>query len=105
LTQEHKNKIKQSKLGIPYSVERNQKISQSKKGKPSSISFEGINKIILAKSKPILQYDLNGVFIKEWSSGAAAAKELKLGQPNINLCCNGKTSFYKGYRWEFKKLD
>ena len=98
LSQEQRDKISKSKTGI----KQNRTKPRKDKGIPKN---NHVNAIIKAKSKPVLQYTLEGIFIKEWSSGAIAAKELKLYQPNINSCCNGKTSFYKGYKWEFKKLN
>jgi group I intron endonuclease len=103
LTPEHTQKIKDSKVGVLYSLERNQKISQSKKGKPNQRSIEGLNNVIVAKSKPILQYDLDRIFIKEWNSGKEAATSLNIYQPNINACCNNKSPKYKGFIWKFKK--
>ena len=42
------------------------------------------NKISKSKQKPILQYDLNGNFIKEWSSSKQYALENNL--INSSLC-------------------
>lgn len=103
LSIEHIQKISQAKKGKSYSPERNQKINQTKKGKPYLRSIEGLNNIIVAKSKSILQYDLNGIFIKEWDSGKKAATSLNICQPNINACCNNKIPKYKGFIWKFKK--
>ena len=102
LSNSHIENIKNAKIGTVYSPERNQKISDSKKGKPNIRTVKGINNLILAKSKPVLQYDLNGIFIKEWNSGKEAAVSLNIYQPNINSCCNNKIPKYKGFIWKFK---
>ena len=50
-------------------------LSQSKKGKSINLilTFQHKNKLKEIKSIPIIQYDLNGNFIKEWSSTQEAA--------------------------------
>jgi len=52
--------------------------------------------------KKILQYDLNGNFIKEWNSGQEIVKTLKFSSGAISFCCNGKRKTHKGYIWKFK---
>jgi hypothetical protein len=55
-------------------------------------------------SKPILQYDLNGNFIKEWKSISEAVKYLNLKQTTgISATCRGIQKSCFGYYWEFKK--
>lgn len=54
------------------------------------------------KSKPIIQYSLSMVFVREWNS----AKEAELiGHYNriaISNCCNSKTKKSQGFIWKFK---
>ena len=51
--------------------------------------------------KPILQYDLNGNFIKEWESSSIV--KLHLGITNhIAACCKGKRKTAGGYKWKYK---
>lgn len=70
-TQEHKNKIKQTKKLFPTS-------------KPSI---------------PVLQYNLENSFIKEWSS----IKEAKMfHHGDIRSCCQGKQKTAGGYIWKYK---
>jgi group I intron endonuclease len=96
LTEEHKNKISKSKTGT--------KQNRTKTRKDKGISkTPHVDAVIKAKSLPVIQYDLNGIFIAEWKSGKHAANVLNLTQPNINACCNGKIKKYKGYIWKFKK--
>lgn len=52
-------------------------------------------------SKPILQYDLQNNFIKEWFSASDVEHELKYDQGNISkVCLNQKRTAY-GYIWKF----
>jgi len=54
------------------------------------------------KSKPVLQYDINGNLIKEWDSAGIAAKLLKISVGNIWMCCNGKYKTSYGFIWKYK---
>ena len=76
---------------------RAQKISNKTKGKPKPENFG--NKI----SKSINQYDLEGNFIKEWSS-IKEAEIFFYGKTNgsIGACCRGIFKHVKGFKWKFK---
>lgn len=54
-------------------------------------------------SKPILQFDLDGNFIKEWVSQSEIERQLGFKQENISNCCKEKYKQAYGYRWEYKK--
>lgn len=54
------------------------------------------------KEVPILQYDLNGNFIKEWS-GMREAKRVLGIKGNITQCCKGKRKTASGYIWKYKE--
>lgn len=54
-------------------------------------------------SKKVLQYDLNGNFIKEWKSLSEASRELKLNRGNIGTCCRLHKGTAGGYIWKFKE--
>ena len=49
---------------------------------------------------PILQYDLDGNFIREWSSAADVGREVR---PNICKCLKGKQKSAYGYIWKYKE--
>lgn len=53
-------------------------------------------------SKVVLQYSLDGVFIKEWQSTKEVQRQL--GFCHISECCNGhpKYSHAYGYIWRYK---
>ena len=53
-------------------------------------------------SKPVLQLDLDGNFIREWDCAADVERELGMCQSNIGLCCRGKSKAAYGYIWKFK---
>lgn len=52
--------------------------------------------------KPILQYDLNGNFIKEWESTSILVKETNYSNGYISDCLHGKHKKAYGYIWKFK---
>ena len=52
--------------------------------------------------KPILQYDLEGNFIKEWESQSEASKKMNLNISCINLCLNRKHKTSGGFKWVYK---
>jgi hypothetical protein len=53
------------------------------------------------KLKPIIQYDSNGNFIKEWSS-ASEANKYNFNNSGISKCCRGERKLYKNFIWRFK---
>lgn len=55
-----------------------------------------------ANSKPILQYTLNGEFVREWPSISSAAKEVDGKSPQFIKVLKGKWKYYKGFVWRYK---
>lgn len=45
----------------------------------------------MKKRVPVAQYDLQGIFIKEWDSATTIEKELGFSRESITSCCRGKT--------------
>lgn len=54
-------------------------------------------------SKPVLQYTIDGEFIKEWPSASEAARQLGYHQSNISACCRGEKKQAYGYIWKYKQ--
>jgi group I intron endonuclease len=52
--------------------------------------------------KPILQYDIDGNFIKEWGSAKEAASALKTHVQNITACCRQELKSSAGFIFKFK---
>ena len=52
--------------------------------------------------KPILQFDKNGNFIREWVGQCEASNKLNIPQGNICNFCNGIRSSAGGYIWKYK---
>ena len=53
--------------------------------------------------KPITQYDLNGIFIKNWESSCQIERELGFNQGNVSRCSKGEYSKAYGFKWEYYK--
>lgn len=54
------------------------------------------------RSKPVLQYDLEGNFIKEWPSVMEIERTLNYANSNISACCLNKYKQAYGYIWKYK---
>lgn len=55
---------------------------------------------------PIVQYGLNGKYIKEWKSALDAEKEMRgKNTGNICNCLKGKTKTAYGYIWKYKEAE
>ena len=69
--------------------------------KDRNLLNERIDKLKHSKVKtiPILQYDMNKNFIKEWSSVNSIEGFTNYG---INKCLKNKTYFHKNYIWKYK---
>ena len=52
------------------------------------------------RNKPILQYDLDGNFIREWECAADVGKEVK---SNISSCAKGNRKTAYGFIWKYKE--
>lgn len=53
------------------------------------------------RSKPILQYTLEGQFIREWKSIRECGRN-GYDQGHVAACCRGKQKTHKGYIWKYK---
>lgn len=53
-------------------------------------------------SKPVLQYDLNGNFIREYSS-VRETRKYGFHSGHVGSCCTNKEKTHKGYIWKHKE--
>jgi hypothetical protein len=97
------------RLGKPWSDEQrknNRKarlgvsVNHTEEGKKNRA--EGVRKYYNKNKKPVLQYDLDGNFIKEWDSAVDAGKELNICISNINKCCKKNRLKAGGFQWRYK---
>lgn len=54
-----------------------------------------------SSAKRVGQYDLQGNFIKEFPSAAAAARELKLDSSTITKVCRGQNKTHGGFKFKY----
>lgn len=54
-----------------------------------------------ANKKRVLQYDLQGKFIKEWESTMQIQRQLNYNNSCICYCCLGKKKTAYGYKWQY----
>lgn len=103
-TDEHKSKISKANKGKKRSEETKQKmrkqrteetkqkISEAKRGKPQ-----------YKHRKPILQFTLDNVFLREFDSAKSASEELNIYATSITACCKGKLKTCGGFIWRYKE--
>jgi hypothetical protein len=103
-TQESKDKISKAKKGFKYSEESKQKMRKPKPigfGEKTGKARSGVSKPKLYK--PILQYDLEGNFIKEHQSQKHACMFINKPQATrIIDVCKGRLNSAYGFKWKYK---
>lgn len=55
------------------------------------------------KTKPVIQYDLEGNKITEYNSICEAGRITGIHKCNISACCRGRQKTCSGYKWEYKE--
>lgn len=70
-----------------------------------SLSDEMKEKLSIARSIAVCQYDLDGNFIREWQSAKVAGMALGLCYSNINSCCCGRAKSAGQFLWSYKHSD
>lgn len=109
-SEEHKKKLSLARKGIPspnkgkhLSEDYKRKISDSKKGKMvgDKNPFYGKHHTEEFKkkmSKKVLQFTLDGVFIREWESTMECGRN-GYSHSAVSACCQGKRKSHKGFKW------
>jgi len=73
-------------------------VTQETKDKISKTLIE-VNKKI---SKSIMQYNLEGTFIREWNSACEIKRILGLSRSYIKYCCKNSVKTSHGFVWKYK---
>jgi len=96
------------RIGIPWSKQQyinnkkarfGLKINQNDK---NGNRKKAIRKHFDSIKKPILQYNLEGNFIKEWESAVDAGEKLNLSHSNITQVCKGNGYRCSEFMWIYK---
>ena len=86
--------IRAKNIGRVHSEEEKAKRRKSLKGKQAGILHHNI--------KPVLQFDQNGIFVKEWEYINQARDFLGIDPSTIVRCCKGRQKTAGGYIWKYK---
>jgi hypothetical protein len=54
------------------------------------------------RSKPVLQYALDGTFVKEWENAPQVTREKGWFTSNINSVCLNRAKTAYGFKWKYK---
>lgn len=93
-------------FGNKWSEEQKEKMSLKMKGR-----YEGDKNPMYGKkrndnierfSKPVIQFDLNGIFIKEWPSAKSTESD-GFTPNNVSQCCRGEKKSHRGFKWMYKE--
>jgi len=90
-------------LNMNENSELRQKLSKAAIGKKMSSSAK--KKMGDNQKLRILQFELNGNFIKEWDGIIDATKSVGKHSTNIMRCCQGKFKQAYGFIWKYKNAE
>ena len=106
---EWREKMSKSKKGKKFSEEHKKSISESKMGDKNPMYGKHLSdkakQLRHERRKHILQYNLDGVFIKEWDSAEDISVNYNVDLSNIVRCCIGELKSCCGFIWEYKNGD
>lgn len=80
-------------------------IIHSRKNKLQETDYEQLALLHKNNMKPILQFDKEGNFIKEWNCAISVEKELHIFNSNICDCLKGRQNTAGGYIWRYKEKE
>ena len=63
----------------------------------------GIERRAKKLSKPVLQFTLEDILIKEYPSAMQVERETGFAQQSISACCKGKQKTAYNYKWKYKE--
>jgi group I intron endonuclease len=93
-TQETIEYLRKINTGKKHSAESIEKMRKAQKGRQAGVLHPQI--------KPILQFDKNGNFIREWQYINQARDCLGIDPSTIVRCCKGRQQTASGYIWKYK---
>ena len=67
----------------------------------ADIELQNNNRDLSTISKPVLQYTLDGEFIREWESTQECGRN-GFNQSLVAACCRGERKSHKGFRFMYK---
>jgi len=108
VSDETKEKLRKAMIGREstfkghhHTEEAKEKLRKAHLGK--KINKEVAEKIAEKNRVPILCYDKNMIFIKEYPSVISASKDLNIFGSNISRCLKNENATAKGYKFRYKE--
>lgn len=98
----YKNNESKLQSHLSSTVKMPKHTDETKKKLKKKRNQDTIDKLRKVKARPIIQYNINGKFIKEFSSSKEAERELNIGNSGISMCCNQKINSFGGFIWKHK---
>jgi hypothetical protein len=99
----NKSQSEMSKIGKKRAESRKEKgewhSNEWKNNMKKIFQNRDMSKASNARKKIVLQYDLDGNFIKEWESASEAERNIG---GDIKACCNNKQKTAAGFIWKYK---
>ena len=102
---EDKNKVDLTKLQVNHKDENKQNNCADNLEFCTHAYNQNYGTIQKNKIRPVLQYDLQNNFIREWKSMAEASRSLNIRTDYIFTCCIGKRKTYKDYIFKYKMQE
>lgn len=105
-TDEHKEKISKANKGKKreeFSESHKNNISQNTKGIQKSEEHK--KNLSKSLSIPVFQYNLEGVFLKQWESAKKAGDSLNIDPGDISGCRRGVKKSAGGFLWRDKRIE
>lgn len=56
----------------------------------------------ITRRKKVLQYDLEGNYLKTFDSILEASRQTKINDSNISSCCKGNRNYAGGFQWRYQ---
>lgn len=100
-TEEHIQKRTQSLKGQKRTEKTKNKIKEKKSQQTYYKNPEFIKRMTDANKKPVLQFDLEGNFLKEWECMGDVLKFF--GKGDLTYACKDFNRSSNGYKWKYKE--
>lgn len=98
-------KALKARIGIKATPEAREKMRLAHLGIKTGRRNIDYEALVQQKKIPVLQYDLEMNFIREWPSSRDAEKELGINHKNISSCANGRYKTAHGFIWKHKDWE
>lgn len=102
-SQKSKDKLSKSISGKNHPL-YGTKVSESTKAKMRATVGDKLRGKNNPRCKSVIQYSLNGEFIKIWDYAKQATEEIGIDNSIILKCCKGGVKSAGGFKWEYNNI-